>query len=194
MSVIHTSFIAGTVGAWHIERITPVIGETLPHAAKLTVVDTHQATPDADADTVWRLQGVTSNTRYTTRQEAEQLSAVQQGLGRIQATRAALIPIRKSAAWWALAQDERRAVMEEQSRHISIGFDYLPAVSRRLYHARELGQPFDFLTWFEYAPEDAEAFEKLVARLRQTSEWRFVEHEVDIRLTRSADDLDAERT
>src|SRR5438477_5729245 len=28
-------------------------------------------------------------------------------------------PIRKSAAWWALAQDERRAVLEERSHHIA---------------------------------------------------------------------------
>ncbi|MFX6201819.1 chlorite dismutase family protein, partial [Acinetobacter baumannii] len=84
--------------------------------------------------------------------------AVQQGLGRPEARCAALIPIRKNPAWWALAQDERRAILEEQSHHIAIGLEYLPPIARRLYHARELGQPFDFLTWFEYAPEHAEAF------------------------------------
>lgn len=183
MSLIHTRFIAGAAGAWQIERIAPVVGESLAPAARLAVLDVQAA----DAGAAWRLQGVTSNTRYTTRQEAERLAAVQQGLGRPQATRAALIPIRKNAAWWALAQDERRAIIEEQSRHIAIGHDYLPAVSRRLYHARELGQPFDFLTWFEYAPAHADAFEELVARLRQSAEWRFVEREVDIRLTRSHD-------
>ncbi len=31
---------------------------------------------------------------------------------------------------------------------------YLLAVARRLYHCRDLGEPFDFLTWFEYAPQD----------------------------------------
>jgi hypothetical protein len=25
---------------------------------------------------------------------------------------------------------------------------YMAAVARRLYHARDLGEPFDFLTWF----------------------------------------------
>jgi hypothetical protein len=39
--------------------------------------------------------------------------------------------------------------------------EYLPAVARRLHHSRELGEPFDFLTWFEYAPEHADAFEEL---------------------------------
>ena len=109
---------------------------------------------------------------------------MQEGLGRPRASRAALIPIRKSEAWWGLAQDQRRAIFEETSRHITIGLDYLPAIARRLYHCRELGEPFDFLTWFEYAPEDSMAFETLVRRLRDTEEWRFVEREVDLRLNR----------
>ena len=46
------------------------------------------------------------------------------------------------------------------------------------------GEPFDFLTWFEYAPEDAGAFEDLVGSLRGTEEWTYVEREVDIRLAR----------
>ncbi len=57
-------------------------------------------------------------------------------------------------------------------------------MARRLYHGRDLGEPFDLLTWFEYAPQRAPAFEELVARLRQTREWEFVEREVDLRLNR----------
>ncbi|MFC7539824.1 chlorite dismutase family protein [Siccirubricoccus deserti] len=116
---------------------------------------------------------------------AERVGRGAAGLLRPQATRAALIPIRKTEAWWALAQDERRAILEEQSRHIGIGMEYLPAVARRLYHSRELGEPFDFLTWFEYAPEHAADFEELVRRLRQTAEWAYVDREVDIRLSRT---------
>jgi chlorite dismutase len=81
-----------------------------------------------------------------------------------------------------LAQDERRALLAES--HITIGLDYLPAVARRLHHSRDLGQPFDFLTWFEYAPGDSEQFEDLVGRLRNTLEWSHVDREVDIRLSR----------
>jgi chlorite dismutase len=79
---------------------------------------------------------------------------------------AALIPIKKSADWWALAQDERRAIFEERSHHIAISLGYLPMVARRLHHSRDLSQPFDFLTWFEYAPAVSDAFEELVGRLR----------------------------
>ncbi|WP_443114233.1 chlorite dismutase family protein [Herbaspirillum seropedicae] len=185
MSVISTAFVAGASGAWRIEHITAVAGQGLAPAHRLAVVDTAKLAEGAamNQDSAqWRLDGATGHQRYTTRQELDALAAVQQGLGRPQARCAALIPIRKSAAWWALAQDERRAILEEQSHHITIGLEYLPPIARRLYHARELGQPFDFLTWFEYAPAHAEAFEELVARLRQSAEWHFVEREVDIRL------------
>jgi chlorite dismutase len=121
--------------------------------------------------------------------EVNNLALKQAGLARPEATRAALIPIRKTPAWWELAQDERRAIFEEQSRHIGIGLEYLPAVSRRLHHSRELGEPFDFLTWFEYTPEHADAFEDLVKRLRQTREWQYVDREVDIRLSRATEDI-----
>ncbi len=129
------------------------------------------------------LRGTTSNDGYVTRREHDELLARQEPLGRPHATRAALIPVRKSASWWELSQDERRAIFEERSRHIATGLEYLPAVARRLHHCREVpGEPFDFLTWFEYAPEHIDAFEALVWRLRSTEEWTYVEREIDIRL------------
>jgi chlorite dismutase len=176
------TFAAGEVGPWRITRNEAVAGGGLPGAQRIAVLeDTVPQTP-----AIWRLSGVTSNTRYTTRAEAEALRSRQEGLGRERATCAALIPIRKSAAWWDLAQDERRAVVEERSRHIAVGLRYLPAIARRLHHCRDLGagEPFDFLTWFEYAPQDERAFEELVAQLRATEEWRFVEREVDVRVSR----------
>ena len=112
------------------------------------------------------------------------LRSKQQQLGREPALRAALIPIKKTAAWWDLAQDERRAIFEEQSHHTDVGLRYLPAIARQLYHCRDLAQPFDFLTWFEYAPEFADAFEELVTKLRSTPEWKYVDREIDIRLDR----------
>ncbi|MGU3539871.1 hypothetical protein [Methylobacterium sp. A54F] len=46
------------------------------------------------------------------------------------------------------------------------------------------GEPFDFPTLFEFAPEHEAAFDARVAALRATREWTFVERAVDIRLTR----------
>lgn len=165
-----------------MDEIRAVIGDTLPSATHLLIAEGEAQGPQGHG--AWILRGTTSNTRYTESAEAQALAAVQPELRRPQATRAALIPIRKSEAWWALAQDERRAIFEAQSRHIGIGMEYLPGVARRLHHCRELGEPFDFLTWFEYAPEDASAFEELLTRLRATPEWQFVDREVDIRLSR----------
>src|SRR5690348_3440623 len=178
------TFAAGASGAWRIDQINAVIGDGLPAAERLAVIEGANARlPQASG---WILRGVTSNTRYTKRAEVDALTAKQEELSRPQATHAALIPIRKTEAWWALAQDERRAIFEERSRHIAVGLEYLPAVARRLHHSRELGEPFDFLTWFEYAPEYAAAFEEMVCRLRDTAEWHYVEREVDVRLSRQA--------
>jgi len=139
-------------------------------------------TPSMSA--VWTLRGVTSNERYVVRSERTALVERQQGLGRADATRAALIPITKNSDWWELTQDERRSIFEDRSRHIAVGLEYLPAVARRLHHSRDLGEEFDFLTWFEYGPADAPAFEDIVGRLRETEEWSYVELEIDIRLAR----------
>ena len=173
-------FVAGAEGDWHIARIAPVRGNALPGAPRLARIE--GTTPLTRG--VWALRGVTSNERYVTRAEKEALRAVQPPLGRPESARAALIPIRKSAAWWDLAQDERRQILEERSRHISLGLRHLPAVARRLYHCRDLGEPFDFLTWFEFADSDADGFEELVRELRRTPEWEYVEREVDVRLAR----------
>ena len=178
------TFVGGATGAWQVTTLSAVRGEGLPVARYVAVVEGAAPVPEPAA-AVWVLRGVTSNERYTTRAEHEALAARQPELGRPEATEAALIPVRKADAWWALSQDERRAIFEARSKHIATSLAYLPAVARRLHHGRDLGEPFDFLTWFEYAPGDAAAFEELVDRLRATEEWSYVEREVDIRLTRA---------
>ena len=40
------------------------------------------------------------------------------------------------------------------------------------------------MTWFEYVPSDAAAFDELVAELRATEEWTYVDREIDIRVVR----------
>ena len=180
MAPLPVAFTAGEQGAWRISAITPIRGAGLEAAPRLAVT----TGTDTQRRGAWTLRAVVSNIRYTTAEELAALAARQQGLGRPEATCAALIPIRKTAAWWAMAQDERRAIMETRSRHNAIGMEYLPAIARRLHHSRDLGEPFDFLTWFEYAPADEPAFDALLARLRASEEWCHVEAEIDIRLSR----------
>ncbi len=163
-------------------RLDSVVGEPLERVPSVDIFDRYLASLPSGGR--WLLRGVTSHERYVTRREHDLLVVKQPGLARVEAKCAALIPVKKSARWWDLAQDERRAIFEERSEHIKIGLKYLPAVARRLHHCRDLGEPFDFLTWFEYAPSDTEAFEELVGILRQSDEWSYVEREVDIRLVR----------
>ena len=185
MRPVLVSFAGGGVGSWAVMRLEAVAGASLELVSHLEVIE-GEASSLPDTRPVWVLRGVTSNERYVSRVEHDALVAKQESLGRVESTRAALIPITKSEAWWELAQDERRQIFEESSRHVATGLEYVPAVARRLHHGRDLGEPFDFLTWFEFAPQDAEAFEQLVGRLRETAEWAYVEREIDIRLIRQS--------
>ena len=154
------SFTGGEVGPWRVVSISTVVGGRpcrcwevghrrgrCPTARRCEV-----APPWIDKQRV---------VRHSTREKSS--SWQKPTLGRPQATRAALIPIRKTGWWWALAQDERRRIFEERSKHVATGLRYLPAVARRLHHCRDLGEnePFDFLTWFDTS--DSAAFDELVA-------------------------------
>lgn len=175
-----TLFVAGSHGTWRIDDLTAVRGAGLPAAEYLAISSGWDVEPRA----AWGLRGVTSYVRYTEREEKAVLDAASPPLARPEASFACLIPIKKNAAWWALTQDERRAIFEERSHHIADSMRFLPRVARRLYHSRDLGEPFDFLTWFELAPEHVPAFDELLAMLRSREEWTFVEREVEVRLRR----------
>lgn len=176
-SIVPTTFVGGASGPWRVDRLTAVRGDPLAMVERVAVLP-----GDASADGAWRLRGVTSHARYLERREKTPLDAVSPPLARPEATYAVLIPIRKSPAWWALTQDERRDVFEAKSHHIADSMRYLPRIARRLYHSRDLGEPFDFITWFELAPEHASAFDELVGMLRASEEWTYVEREVELRL------------
>ena len=174
------TFVGGADGAWRVNRVSAVRGDSLEAVERLEI----HAGARPSAAGAWALRGVASHARYVERSEKGRLDGSSPPLGRAEARHAALIPIRKSAAWWALPQDERRAVFEARSHHIADSMAYLPRIARRLYHARDLGEPFDFLTWFEFAPQHAQAFDDLLGMLRSREEWNFVDREVELRLTR----------
>lgn len=167
-----------TSGEWRVTAHETLIGDDLVRAPNIAIRTVTAVTP-----LLWSLSGVVSNLRYTTFTERKRLTAKQADLGRARATCAALIPIRKRPEWWALAQDERRAIYE-RSAHTPIGLEYLPAIARRLHHCRDLGEPFDFLTWFEFDAKHESAFDDLLLRLRRTEEWNYVDREIDIRMDR----------
>jgi len=174
------TFTGGEIGTWIVQRVTAISGDGLPSVPRLQV----ESGLDVPGGGTWQLKGVAGHLRYTDRDEKTQLDPVSPVLGRADATCAALIPIRKSDAWWALTQDERREIFETRSRHIADSMPYLPRIARRLYHCRDLGGPFDFLTWFEFSHEHIAAFDELLSMLRARHEWTFVDREVEVRLVR----------
>jgi len=179
----HYSFIGGQEGQWRVTRCDTIVGAPVEAIQRLKVVNA--AAGQLSERGTWVLQGFTSNVRYAERYEITQLRARQEALHRPASTCAALIPIKKNADWWALSQDERRAIFEAQSHHTEIGLAYLPEkIARQLHHSRDLGEPFDFLTWFEFAPEHTNLFNELLVKLRTSEEWKYVEREVDIRMVK----------
>lgn len=174
-------FVGSNQGDWKVIAMTTLKGDSL---APITHLQKVASTLEQSQTGIWTLKGVISNLRYTEKKDKDKLVAIQEDLGRPQATLGAFIPIRKSEAWWNIAQDERRKIMENKSQHTYTGMKYLPAIARKLFHSRDIGQPFDFLTYFEYAPADADAFEELLYALRSTEEWTYIDREVDIRLTK----------
>jgi chlorite dismutase len=176
------SFIGGKQGTWQVVEVRDVIGLGLELVERVNVVSGTVA--ELPLDSSWVLQSFTSNIRYAMRDEVTALQAIQPSLNRSEAIIAVLIPIKKSVQWWEMAQDERRGIFEEDSHHTSVGMEYLPGVARRLHHCRDLGEPFDFLTWFEFAPEHTKDFDELLVRMRSSKEWEYVEREVEIRLER----------
>ena len=180
------SFIGGDTGPWRVTTLQARTGEPLPAVTRLAIAA--DAELFSDPDMAWRLRGIISNERYVDQEERIQIVDQQLPLGRAEATCAALIPIRKNQDWWALTQSERMSIFKEKSHHTQIGLQTFPALARRLHHCRDLSEhePFDFITWFEYAPTDEALFNQLLAKLRATEEWGYVEREIDIRLVHDA--------
>jgi len=178
------TFAGGDNGSWSVQRMTTITGAGLENVERVVVLEGSDSLAPPGSN--WILKGVTGADRYVTDREHRALLARHAPLGRPEASAAAMIPIRKTAEWWQLSQQERRAIFEERSHHIASTLPYLPRIARRLHHSRDLGEPFDFITWFEFAPPDADAFDELVGMLRATEEWTYIEREVEIRLSRLA--------
>lgn len=80
---------------------------------------------------------------------------------------AVVIPIRKSADWWALDQDTRAAMMKE---HTEAALPYHKTVKRKLYHSTGLDD-MDFITYFETSK--LEDFHSLILALEKVKEYQY---------------------
>jgi chlorite dismutase len=80
---------------------------------------------------------------------------------------AVVIPIRKSAEWWALDQETRAAMMKE---HTEAALPYQKTVKRKLYHSTGLDD-VDFITYFETSKLDD--FHGLIVSLEKVKEFQY---------------------
>jgi chlorite dismutase len=80
---------------------------------------------------------------------------------------AIVIPIRKSAEWWALEQDKRAEMMKE---HTEAALPYHKTVKRKLYHSSGLDD-LDFITYFETSK--LEDFHGLILSLEKVKEFQY---------------------
>jgi chlorite dismutase len=80
---------------------------------------------------------------------------------------AVVIPIRKSADWWALDKETRAAMMKE---HTQASLPYHKTVKRKLYHSTGLDD-IDFITYFETSK--LEDFHSLILSLEKVKEFQY---------------------
>ncbi|HKY71679.1 MAG TPA: chlorite dismutase family protein [Nitrospira sp.] len=78
-----------------------------------------------------------------------------------------VIPIRKSADWWALDQEQRSVMMKE---HTEAALPYHKTVKRKLYHSTGLDD-LDFITYFETSK--LEDFHALILSLERVKEFQY---------------------
>jgi len=181
--MVYVNFIAGEVsslptGARVNEYTVDAVIGTGPFQAgsKLSRIE---------SETLWDggLRGVVQHLHYTTQEERADLTARSRTeISPSSKPTAVLIPIRKSPEWWALAHDQRGEHFHQ--RHTPVGAPYAETIFRKLYHARYNGSPYDFLTYFEFPPESADKFRELLAALRATPEWDYVEDEHELWMTK----------
>lgn len=103
---------------------------------------------------------------------------------------AIILPIRKSAAWWAMPSMERHQFFyPHHDRHAGrcvpghalVGREAAPHICRRLFYNPDgTGRPgeWDFVTYFECADEHVELFDTTLEAMRDPKnnpEWRYVE-------------------
>lgn len=196
---IHATFLAGPApwseplrdreSRYQIDAVSTVRGEAGPRPEPGWTMVRWESDAPRPAQGAVVYQGSTGPLQYTSAAQVAALARSRQefrnGGGTV---RAVLIPIRKSAAWWALPAEERRSHFARQPAregHTQIGEPYVDRVFRRLYHAggQGTGRTYDFLTYFEFRQSDEAIFRDLLAKLRdpeRNPEWAYVDREWEI--------------
>jgi hypothetical protein len=184
--------------SYRVDKIAPVRGKAgvslEPGAILIRVETPTRLAASADAKKAGLLFfGLPQHLQYTTSQEKTDLGKRSRAeLLAGKATVAVIIPIRKSAAWWALPHDERNAYFHKKGDkigHTAIGAKYVERIYRKLYHTRYAVETteHDFITYFEFERAHTDDFKSLLAKLRdpqQNPEWSYVDREYEIWTTK----------
>lgn len=173
------TYVGGSSGAWKVTQSTVRSGEPLP---AVTHIDIVQGRAEAPSGASWILSGLVRSTRYVSRED----SPHRIDPSHLDPTCAALILIRRSSEWWKLGTADQNELLQPPSRAANPGLRSLSSMLRRWQHRCDLSEQFDCVTWFEYEPRDATAFDDLLADWRGSEEWAYVDRECDLRLVRAA--------
>jgi hypothetical protein len=183
-----------TTWEYSVERVTPIRGTpsvTVDVGATLLRVEVNAVWSAGTPSPLFR--GVVRHQDYTTSADRSTLVGSRTPPALAPDTRAVLIPIRKTSAWWALPANERAAQFQRRPNHpghTEIGAKYIDRIYRKLYHTRYAVETtdHDFLTYFEFEKSHEPAFDELLAKLRDVNvnpEWEYVDREYEIRMRRT---------
>ncbi len=186
------------VNTYRVDKVVPVTGEPgIKLAAGDSFLRAESAVrlPAVEGDKAASpfMFGVPQHLEYTTKPQRDDLNKRSRAeLPAGKETITVVIPIRKSAAWWALPTDERNAYfqkMADKKGHTAIGADYVDRIYRKLYHTRYAVETrdHDFITYFEFDRKHEADFKSLLKALRdpeQNPEWKYVDREYEIWLTK----------
>lgn len=186
--------LEGAVTHYEVKKVVPVSGESFlkNQGNRLARIETESPLSGTQSSKT-EFRGGVRHLQYTTqalREELQKHSAKE--IAPSSQTLAVLIPIKKSQEWWGLAQDARQQHFHKPTageNHSTIGRQYADKIYRKLYHSRyfEALLEYDFLTYFEFDEKSGGIFESLLNDLRDVSrnpEWRFVERETEIWMTK----------
>ncbi|MBF0426713.1 MAG: chlorite dismutase family protein [Magnetococcales bacterium] len=121
------------------------------------------------SDVTENLVGITKGLNYITKEKSPGLNP---GLTSTSYSAeppryAIVIPVKKSAEWWNLSDEQR---LKEMEAHTAPTLAFLSNVKRKLYHSTGLDDT-DFITYFETA--DLAAFNSLLLSLAKVPENRY---------------------
>ena len=173
-----------------INRARHLVQVSSKYRPRLQELDEELRRRMGESAEVMTLEGATRTPRYSSPEMVHYSSkrAPPRRSGRA-SRNAIIVPILKTAEWWAMSPLERHAYfyphVDEASAcpvkgHAVAAEKGIPALYRRVYHNPDGYQrpnEFDFLTYFECEDEALPVFDDVLQSLRavdQNPEWRYV--------------------